>query len=206
MSMKTACQIVSEHAEAGLAARKDFFAQYADLVVEAAKRMAVSLARDGKILICGNGGSAADAQHMAGEFMNRMLMERPPLAAIALSTDSSILTAVSNDYSFDEIFSKQVQGLGKKGDVLIAISTSGNSSNILAAIEAARAKGLIVIGLTGRDGGKMADLCDVLLNVPHPSTPVVQEVHLAIEHLLCILCDHYLFQNGEELVKLMAQM
>lgn len=201
--MKTAQEIVMEHALAGVEARQAFFDKHTNLVVEAAQKIALSLARGGKILLCGNGGSAADAQHVAGEFMNRMLMERPPLPAIALTTDSSILTAVSNDYSYDEIFSKQVQGLGQKGDILIAISTSGNSSNIMAAITVAREKGMCIIGLTGRDGGKMRELCDVLLNVEHPSTPVVQEVHLAIEHLLCVLTDYYLFQNGEELLALM---
>jgi D-sedoheptulose 7-phosphate isomerase len=150
-------------------------------------------------LLCGNGGSAADAQHIAAEFVNRFLLERPPLAAVALSTDASILTAVGNDYSFDQIFSKQVLALGRPGDVLLAISTSGCSPNVLEAVTAARRREMRVIALTGKDGGAMRYQCDILLNVEHASTPVVQEVLLAVEHLLCRLCDYFLFENVREL-------
>lgn len=146
-----------------------------------------------KILIAGNGGSAADAQHFAGELVSRFYFDRPALAAIALSTDTSILTAVGNDYGFEEVFARQIQALGQKGDVFIAISTSGNSSNILKAIEQAKLKGLIVIGLTGRTGGKMKAMCDICLCAPSDSTPRIQECHLLIEHSLCACIEETLF-------------
>jgi D-sedoheptulose 7-phosphate isomerase len=187
------------HSRAGAAARELFFERNAQKVLDAAVMMSVCLARQGKLLLCGNGGSAADAQHVAGEFVNRFLLERPPLAAIALSTDTSILTAVGNDYSFDQVFSKQVLALGRPGDMLLAISTSGNSSNVLRAIKAARQRDMPVVGLTGKDGGAMREQCDILLNVEHDSTPLVQEVLLAVEHLLCRLCDYYLFEKVREL-------
>jgi D-sedoheptulose 7-phosphate isomerase len=146
----------------------------------------------GKVLVCGNGGSAADAQHFAAEFVGRFERERPGLAAIALTTDSSILTAVGNDYDFNAIFSKQVQAIGSPGDVLLAISTSGNSANVLAAVEAAHAKEMAVIALTGRDGGKMRKLLletDVHICVPHERTARIQEVHLLVVHCLCDAVD-----------------
>lgn len=146
-----------------------------------------------KILIAGNGGSAADAQHFAGELVSRFYFDRPALAAIALSTDTSILTAVGNDYGFEDVFARQIQALGQKGDVFIAISTSGNSSNILKAIEQAKLKGLTVIGLTGRTGGKMKGMCDICLCAPSDSTPCIQECHLLIEHSLCACIEETLF-------------
>lgn len=196
--------IIKEHAQAGVRAREAFFASHADAVCEAARAMASSIAAGGKILICGNGGSAADAQHMAAEFVNRFMMERPPLPAVALTTDSSALTAISNDYSFSEVFSKQVLALGARGDILIGISTSGSSPNILAAIGAAKEREMSVIGITGKDGGAMAGICDFLLNVENVSTPVIQEVHLAVEHLLCRLCDYFLFENVQDLMPWLA--
>jgi D-sedoheptulose 7-phosphate isomerase len=146
----------------------------------------------GKVLVCGNGGSAADAQHFAAEFVGRFERERPPLAAVALTTDSSILTAVGNDYDFNSIFSKQVQALGSPGDVLLAISTSGNSANIVAAVQAAKAKEMTVIALTGRGGGKLRELLgetDVHVCVPHERTARIQEVHLLTIHCLCDAVD-----------------
>ena len=146
----------------------------------------------GKVLACGNGGSAADAQHFAAEFIGRFERERPGLAAIALTTDTSILTAIGNDYSFDVVFSKQVQALGQPGDVLLALSTSGNSGNVLAAVEAAQAKEMTVIALTGRKGGKMNALLtdtDVHICVPHDRTARIQEVHLLALHCLCDAVD-----------------
>jgi D-sedoheptulose 7-phosphate isomerase len=146
----------------------------------------------GKVLVCGNGGSAGDAQHFAAEFVGRFERERPGLAAIALTTDSSILTAVGNDYDFNAIFSKQVQAIGSPGDVLLAITTSGNSANVLAAVEAAHAKEMSVIALTGRDGGKMRKLLletDVHICVPHERTARIQEVHLLVVHCLCDAVD-----------------
>ena len=158
--------------------------------------MAASLKQGGKILACGNGGSAADSQHFAAELVGRFERERAELAAIALTTDSSILTAIANDYSFDEIFSKQVRALGKSGDALLAISTSGNSKNVIAAIEASQKKGIAIIAMTGRDGGKMATMLgerDVLLNVASAVTARIQEVHLLTLHCLCDAIDTILF-------------
>lgn len=192
-------EIIKQYGQDGLTLRERFFATEGQKINRAALTIAVSLARQGKLLLCGNGGSAADAQHVAGEFVNRFMIERPPLPAIALSTDTSVLTAIGNDFSFEQIFAKQVKALGAPGDVLLAISTSGNSPNVIRAIEVARAKNMQVVGLTGGKGGGMAALCDVLINVDHPSTPLVQEIHLAVEHLICLLCDHYLFENVQAL-------
>lgn len=199
MSEESAGEIrerVRQHVAAGLRAREAFFAAHTETVIEAARTIAVCFARGGKVLLCGNGGSASDAQHLSGEFVNRFKIDRPPLPAIALSTDTSVMTAIGNDFSFDDIFSKQVQALGRPGDVLIGISTSGGSANVLRAVEAARSAGVITIGLTGRDGGAMAGCCDISLNVAEQVTAVVQEVHIAIGHLLCELADYYLFENA----------
>ena len=165
-------------------------------IAAASHLMVNTLKNGGKILACGNGGSAGDSQHFAAELIGRFERERAELAAIALTTDSSILTAVANDYSFDEIFSKQVRGLGKAGDILFAISTSGNSKNVVAAIEASHLKGMHVVGLTGRNGGKIADLMkssDVLLNVDSQVTTRIQEVHLLTLHCLCDAIDNLMF-------------
>jgi D-sedoheptulose 7-phosphate isomerase len=161
-------------------------------IADAVSAVVGSITGGGKVLACGNGGSASDAQHFAAEFIGRFERERPGLAAIALTTDSSILTAVGNDYSFDVIFAKQVQALGNPGDVLLAISTSGNSANVLAAVEAAHAKEMTVIALTGRGGGKMRDQLtetDVHICVPHERTARIQEVHLLVLHCLCDAVD-----------------
>jgi D-sedoheptulose 7-phosphate isomerase len=146
-----------------------------------------------KILIAGNGGSAADAQHFAGELVSRFYFDRPALAAIALTTDTSILTAIGNDNGYEDVFSRQIQALGQAGDVFIAISTSGNSPNILKAISQSKAQGLTVIGLTGRTGGKMKALCDLCLCAPSDSTPRIQECHLVLEHTLCACIEEALF-------------
>jgi len=154
----------------------------------------------GKVMACGNGGSAADAQHFAAEFVGRFERERPELGAIALSTDSSIITAIANDYNFDQIFSKQVRALGQPGDVLLAISTSGNSRNVLAAIEAAHERDLIVVALTGKGGGKIAQVLretDVHICVPHDRTARIQEVHLLVLHCLCDGVDSQLLGEQE---------
>ncbi len=188
--------IVAQHAEAGIRLRESFFSLNADLVVESARTLAVCLAKGGKILFCGNGGSAADAQHLAAEFVNRFMLDRPPLAAIALTTDSSALTAIGNDFGFDQIFSKQVHALANPGDVLVGISTSGNSVNVVKALEVARKNNVVTFGLTGRDGGGMAPLCDILINVPEQNTALVQEIHISVGHLLCGLVDYFLFQNA----------
>jgi len=153
-----------------------------------------------KILCCGNGGSAADSQHFAAELLNRFEIERPGLPALALTTDSSTITAIANDYSFDEIFSKQISALGKAGDLLLAISTSGNSNNVMKAIEAAHEREMKIIALTGRDGGGIAKLLknsDVEIRVPAESTARIQEVHILILHCLCDLIDIQLFGGNE---------
>jgi D-sedoheptulose 7-phosphate isomerase len=165
-------------------------------IAEAAERMVQCLKRDGKILACGNGGSAADCQHFSAELLNRFEMERPALAAIALTTDTSTITSIGNDYDFEQIFSKQVRGLGRANDVLLAISTSGNSRNVIAAIEAAHEAEMSVVALTGRDGGKMAALLaatDVHICVPADSTARIQEVHLLTLHCICDAIDCLLF-------------
>jgi len=199
--MSSALEIIQNHAEEGAKLRLAFFAENAHVVDSAALAMARSLAAGGKVLVCGNGGSAADAQHMTGELLGRFLMERPSLPAVALTVDTSTLTAIGNDYGYEDIFSRQVQGLGRKGDVLVAISTSGNSGNVLKAIEAAREAGLAVVGFTGKGGGRMAALCDHLINVPSSHTPHIQEIHEAVMHLLCQLIDHYLFEKPEALTE-----
>ncbi|MBQ9619710.1 MAG: phosphoheptose isomerase [Neisseriaceae bacterium] len=174
--------------------------QCADILPEetarAAQMMVQSLMNGKKILACGNGGSAGDAQHFAAELVGRFERERMELPAIALTTDSSILTAIANDYDFQQVFSKQVRALGCEEDILLAISTSGNSANVIEAIQAAHDRSMLVIALTGRDGGKMAGLLsetDVLLNVPHQRTARIQEVHLSLIHSLCDAVDCLLF-------------
>jgi D-sedoheptulose 7-phosphate isomerase len=152
-----------------------------------------TLRAKGKILIAGNGGSAADAQHFAGELVSRFYFDRPALAAVALTTDTSVLTAIGNDYGYEEVFARQIQALGLPGDVFIAISTSGTSPNILKALTQARQQGLRIIGLTGRSGGKMKALCDICICAPSDSTPRIQECHLVLEHALCACIEEALF-------------
>ncbi|OGP79159.1 MAG: phosphoheptose isomerase [Deltaproteobacteria bacterium RBG_16_49_23] len=149
-----------------------------------------------KLFFFGNGGSAADAQHLAAEFVNRYIMDRPPLPAIALTTDASILTSVSNDFSFSEVFSKQLKALGKEGDIAVGISASGTSPNIIKAFEVAKEMGIKTIALTGNDGGSLVKVADFSLIVPSSSTPRIQEAHILIGHILCELVEHYLFLNN----------
>ena len=166
-----------------------------DKIVEAAKLIAEALKAGKKVLFFGNGGSAADAQHMACELIGRYKKERKALPAIALSTNTSNLTAISNDYSFDDIFSRQIEGLGQKGDIAFGISTSGNSRNVIKAIELAKKQGLKTIGLLGCDGGKIKDISDLSIIVPAKSTPRIQESHLTIEHIICELVEEELFSK-----------
>jgi len=159
-----------------------------------AVEVSVAALREGrKILFCGNGGSAADAQHWAGELVSRFMYDRPGLAAIALTTDSSILTAIGNDYGYERTFSRQVEALGMEGDVLFAISTSGNSPNVVAALQAARARGLATIGFTGQGGGRMAAICDICLRIPSTVTPRIQEGHEVLGHTICEMIEATIF-------------
>lgn len=161
----------------------------AEAVVRASQLILESFRRGGKLLICGNGGSAADSQHLATELVVRFQKERRPMAAIALTTDTSLITAEANDHGFDSIFARQVQALGRKGDVLLAISTSGNSANVILASQAARRLGLVVIGLTGPDGGRLARHCQLTIRAPGDRTAKIQECQLALEHALCLLVE-----------------
>jgi D-sedoheptulose 7-phosphate isomerase len=154
-------------------------------IEEAAGAMIAALAAGNKIMFCGNGGSAADSQHLAAELMGRYLRDRAPLPALALTVDTSALTAIGNDYGYDEVFVRQLRGVGRRGDVLVGLSTSGNSANVIAAIEAARAMGVIAIGMTGTNSGRMDDLCDILIKVPATRTNRIQEMHIAVGHMLC---------------------
>lgn len=147
----------------------------------------------GKLLLAGNGGSAGNAQHIAGEMLSRLNYDRAPAAAIALTTDTSVLTAIANDYGYDRVFERQILALGRPGDVLIVISTSGRSPNILRAIAAAHEKGLTVVGLTGRTGGEMAALCDLCLHAPSDSTPLIEQIHITAAHIICGLVEERLF-------------
>ena len=183
---------VAAHFTESIAAKQQAVEVLAEPTAEAAQLMINCLMNDGKILVCGNGGSAADAQHFAAEMTGRFEKERMELAAIALTTDTSALTAIGNDYGFDHIFSKQVRALGRPGDILMGISTSGNSANIIEAIHAAHERDMQVIAFTCRDGGKIAGLLkdnDVLLNVPHPRTARIQENHIVLIHALCDCID-----------------
>jgi D-sedoheptulose 7-phosphate isomerase len=167
--------------------------RFIETVAAIVERVAAALAAGGKLLLAGNGGSAGDAQHLAGEFLSRLNYDRAPAAAIALTTDSSVLTAIGNDYGYDHVFERQVRGLGRPGDVLIALSTSGRSPNILKAIAAARDAGLGVVGFTGASGGDMAVLCDLCLHVPSDSTPLIQQLHITAGHIVCGLVEERLF-------------
>ncbi|MDX8391303.1 MAG: D-sedoheptulose 7-phosphate isomerase [Mariprofundaceae bacterium] len=165
---------------------------------DAAQLMINSLQQGGKILVCGNGGSAADAQHFAGELVNRFEIDRPALASIALTSDASVITSIANDSAYEEVFSRQVEALGNANDVLLAISTSGNSVNVIRAVEVAIAKNMRIIALTGKDGGKLASLngVDTLLNIPHAATPRIQEMHITCLHILCSLIDDVLYGDA----------
>ena len=168
-------------------------AGFVAMIAAISDRVAGALAAGGKVLLAGNGGSAADALHLAGEIVGRYNYDRAPAAAIALSADSAVLTSIANDYGYERIFERQVLGLGRPGDVLIALSTSGNSPNILKALAAARGSGLTAIGFTGRGGGAMAALCDLCLRAPADATPLVQQLHMTAGHIICGLVEERLF-------------
>lgn len=187
---------VIQHFHESIRAKQMAMDTLAPAIVSAGERMVACLGRDGKILTCGNGGSAADAQHFSSELLNRFEMERPGLPAVALTTDSSTLTSIANDYSYEYVFSKQVRALGQAGDVLLGISTSGQSPNVVAAIQAAHDRGMQVVAFTGKDGGSMAAMLDdddVEIRVPANVTARIQEIHLLVIHCLCDQIDRSLF-------------
>jgi D-sedoheptulose 7-phosphate isomerase len=175
---------------------ENFCTDRAKTVVRIAETMVKSIRSGGKILIIGNGGSAADAQHFAAELINRFLMERRPLPGLALTTDSSNLTSIANDYSFEQVFAKQVEALGKEGDVLLALTTSGSSPNIFKALERANAQSMATVSLTGSDSGRLADLCDICLTVPSPATPRIQEIHHLVLHLVAEIIEIQFFAHA----------
>ena len=185
--------ILKESLAGSIKAKEMFFDQSNHLLIDTVEVTLQSFAKGGKLILCGNGGSAADAQHLAAEFVNRFLIDRRPLPALALTTDTSILTSVGNDFSYDDIFAKQLEALGKPEDIFLGISTSGNSPNVIKAINVAKDIGMTTVALTGGKGGKMAALVDILLNVPVPHTPHIQECHIWIEHMLCQLIDERMF-------------
>ena len=194
--MKDSRRLIEHFVTESLRVKSEFFQNNATLIADTAEKMAQAL-RDGrKILLFGNGGSAADAQHIAAEFVGRFIPDRIPLPALSLATDSSALTSLANDYGYNAVFSRQVQALGNTGDIAIGISTSGNSPNVLEAIDVARTKGLMTIGFTGDSGGKMNGRTDVLFRVPSGMTPRIQETHITLGHVLCELIDRELFPNA----------
>jgi len=186
-------EAVRKYARESRDAIEVFFAAEAEKIVRVADLLAGRLKDGGKILLMGNGGSAADAQHLAAELVGRYLKDRAPLAAVALTTDSSILTAVGNDYGFESVFERQVAALCRKGDAAIGISTSGSSANVLRGLAAARQIGALTVGMAGRDGGKMPGVCDHLFIVHHDATPVIQQVQITLGHALCRLIEDAMF-------------
>jgi D-sedoheptulose 7-phosphate isomerase len=184
---------IKQYARQSVEVKQTFFEAHAAIVADAAALIITALQAGGKLLIFGNGGSAADAQHIAAELVNRLTYDRPPIAALALTTDTSILTSVGNDTSFDELFERQLQALGRAGDVVLAISTSGNSPNVLRAVTAARELNIKVVALAGRSGGKLAPLSDVALVVEADNTQHIQETHITIGHILCELIQDAIY-------------
>lgn len=187
---------IQRHFEESIRAKQQSMELIMPTIDQAAALISSRLVQGNKVLSCGNGGSAGDAQHFSSEMLNRFERERPALPAIALTTDTPTLTSIANDYEYDEVFAKQIRALGQPGDVLLAISTSGNSGNVVRAMEAAHARDMTIITLTGKDGGRMVDHLeesDVEIRVPAEKTARIQEVHLLIIHCLCDLIDHHLF-------------
>ena len=187
-------EIIRSALAASVDVKQQFVSANSALIIEGARLLADCLTNGGKTLWFGNGGSAADAQHLAAEFVNRFQIERPPLAGLALTTDTSIITAIGNDYHFDEIFEKQILALGQQGDVALGISTSGNSPNVVRGIRAARKQGLKTIAITGH-GGKVAGLADIVYKIESDTTARIQETHIFLGHLLCDLVDRIMFPD-----------
>ena len=186
-------KLIQQSVEESIRAKKDFFAKNIEHIESCATLMSDTLKKGRKILLFGNGGSAADCQHIAAEFVNRFQIERKPLPAIALTTDTSIITSIGNDYSYDDIFFKQIQALGKKEDIAIGISTSGNSPNVIKAVQEAKEMGLAIIGFSG-DKGKLKELSDFAFCVNSDTTARIQEVHILLAHILCDLTERILFK------------
>jgi D-sedoheptulose 7-phosphate isomerase len=190
-----AIELIEVHLKESAAVKQQLARTSAPAIAEAGRRIAERVARGGKIMLCGNGGSAADSQHMAAEFTSRLRasLERPPIAAIALTTDTSFLTARANDYGFDEVFERLVLGLGQPADVLIGISTSGNSENVVRAVKCCQARNILTVGFLGCSGGKLGSLVDIPITVPSDSTQYIQESHIAIGHIVCELVEEALY-------------
>jgi D-sedoheptulose 7-phosphate isomerase len=187
---------IIEHFQESVRVKQAFLSDNLDTLVHVIDALVMAFRRGNKLFIFGNGGSAADAQHIAAEFVNRFLIERPPLPAIALTTDTSVLTSIANDYSYNEVFAKQIKALGKEGDVALAISTSGNSPNVLAAIEACDQLNITTIGMTGGKGGQMVGRVGFLLNVSEGrNSPRIQETHILVGHVICNMVDQKLFPS-----------
>jgi D-sedoheptulose 7-phosphate isomerase len=193
--------IVFDQIKASIAVKQATFEDpvLTDGIEKAARIITEAYKAGNKTMLAGNGGSAADSQHIAGEFVSRFNFDRPGIPSIALTTDTSIITAIGNDYGYEKLFERQIQAMGNKGDVFIGISTSGNSPNILKGLEECKKKGIIAIGLTGMSGGKMADLCDICLKVPSNETPRIQEVHILIGHILCSIVEEEMFPEYKNL-------
>jgi len=189
-------KIIEKALRESIKVKEEFIKENGPNLILFAEKISQAFTADRKLMICGNGGSAADAQHIAAEFVNRFMLERPPLPAIALTTDSSVITSIGNDYSFDDIFSKQIKAIGMEGDVLLAISTSGNSGNVISAVKAARGLGIYTVALTGGDGGRVRSLADMALMVKSNTTARIQEAHSLAGHVICQLVDYILFQDG----------
>jgi len=189
-------KIIEKALRESIKVKEEFIKENGRNLILFAEKISQAFTADRKLMICGNGGSAADAQHIAAEFVNRFMLERPPLPAIALTTDSSVITSIGNDYSFDDIFSKQIKAIGMEGDVLLAISTSGNSGNVISAVKAARGLGIYTVALTGGDGGRVRSLADMALMVKSNTTARIQEAHSLAGHVICQLVDYILFQDG----------
>jgi D-sedoheptulose 7-phosphate isomerase len=189
-------EMIKKVLQDSIKAKETFIDENISNLILFAEKISSAFTSDRKLMLCGNGGSASDAQHIAAEFVNRFMLERPPLPAIALTTDTSIITSIGNDYSFDDIFSKQIKSIGVEGDVLLALSTSGNSANIISAAKAARGLGIYTACLSGSDGGRLTGLVDMAMVVNNNTPPRVQETHILAGHIICQLVDYILFQQG----------
>jgi len=187
--------IIREALSESIRTKERLIKEYVDKIIGISEKIAISIKNGNKLMLCGNGGSAADSQHIAAEFVNRFLIERRPLPAIALTTDSSILTSIGNDYSFEDIFSKQVRALGKSGDILIGISTSGSSRNVINAVKVAKEMEIYTVAFSGGEGGELSEVSDMSFNIRGKNTARIQETHIFLGHVICELVDNILFKG-----------